>query len=171
MCACNAPTQTHRFDKKTPQRLVGAAALLVAAYTLFLILWPLRWSLLSTWAVIELVYYVLYWRPRYFELNEQPAKHEPANLEATAMRTFARFLRFCKELPAGNIDYEAYYSGWFRGAPFRDIKRGERLLLVAHACMEQQQACLPAAGRASWLLALVLGCAAAGRASHTPVHA
>lgn len=104
---------------------MGAAALLIAAYTLFRILWPLRWSLASTWAVVELIFFVLYWRPRYAELNEQPATHEPANLEATAMKTFQRFLRFCKELPAGNIDYEAYYSGWFRGAPFDQIKRGE----------------------------------------------
>jgi hypothetical protein len=41
------------------------------------------------------------------------------------MKTFQRFLRFCKDLPKG-IDYQAYYSGWFRGAPFRDIKRGEQ---------------------------------------------
>lgn len=114
-----------RFDKKTPQRLVGAATLLIAAAALFSILWPLRWSLLATWVVIELVFYVLCWRPRYAELNEQPDKHEPANLELTAMKTFKRFLRFCKELPAGNIDYQSYYSGWFRGAPFDEIKRGE----------------------------------------------
>ena len=111
-----------RFDKKTPQRLIGLAALLIAAYTLFIILWPLRWSLLATWAVIELIYYVLYWRPRYAELNEQPAKHEPKNLDA--LKTFQRFLRFCNDLPKG-IDYQAYYSGWFRGAHFSDIKRGE----------------------------------------------
>lgn len=112
-----------KFDKKTPQRLVGAAALLIAAATLFLILWPLRWSLVSTWVVIEVVFYVLYWRPRYAELTEQPEPHEPKNLDG--MKTFQRFLRFCKDLPKG-IDYQAYYSGWFRGAPFCDIKRGEQ---------------------------------------------
>lgn len=127
VCLCCA--EPRRFDNKTPQRLIGAASLLIAAYALFVILWPLRWSLLSTWAVVELVYYVLYWRPRYFELNEQPARHEPPNLETTAMKTFQRFLRFCKELPSGNIDYEAYYSGWFRGAPFDQIKRGACLVV------------------------------------------
>jgi hypothetical protein len=114
-----------KFDKKTPQRLVGAASLLIAAGILFSILWPLRWSLLSTWVVIEVIFYVLYWRPRYAELNEQPDKHEPKNLDA--MKTFQRFLRFCKDLPKG-IDYQAYYSGWFRGAAFSDIKRGEQHL-------------------------------------------
>lgn len=112
-----------KFDKKTPQRLVGAGALLIAGSILFVILWPLRWSLLSTWVVVEVIFYVLYWRPRYAELNEQPEKHEPKNLDG--MKTFQRFLRFCKDLPHG-IDYQAYYSGWFRGAPFRDIKRGEQ---------------------------------------------
>lgn len=112
-----------RFDKKSPQRLVGAAALLIAAYTLFRILWPLRWSLVSTWVVVEVIFYVLYWRPRYAELNEQPEVHEPKNLDG--MKTFQRFLRFCKDLPKG-IDYKAYYSGWFRGASFHDIKRGEQ---------------------------------------------
>jgi hypothetical protein len=53
-----------KFDSKTPQRLVGAAALLVAAFTLWQILWPLRYSLLATWLVIEVIFYVFYWRPR-----------------------------------------------------------------------------------------------------------
>lgn len=110
-------------DRKTPQRLVGAVALLIAAYILFLILWPLKWSLLSTWLVIEVIFYVLYWRPRYAELNEQPRRHEPKHLDA--QKTFKRFLKFCKDLPNG-IDHQAYYSGWFRGAQFHEIKRGEQ---------------------------------------------
>lgn len=121
-----------KFDKKTPQRLVGAAALLIAAYTLFLILWPLRWSLVSTWVVVEVIFYVLYWRPRYAELTEQPDKHEPKNLDG--LKTFQRFLKFCKDLPKG-IDYQAYYSGWFRGAPFHDIKRGEQQQQEGQHCV------------------------------------
>lgn len=110
-----------RFDHKTPQRLVGAVALLAAAYTLFAILWPLRYSLLATWGVIELIFYVLYWRPRYAELNEQPHPHMPADVDGS--KTFQRFLKFCNDLPKG-VDYRAYFSGWFKGADFGDIKRG-----------------------------------------------
>lgn len=67
-CAMAVPVKDNRlfrFDSKTPQRLVGAAALLIAAVTLWHILWPLRYSLLATWVVIEVIFYVLYWRPRY----------------------------------------------------------------------------------------------------------
>eukprot|EP00878_Enallax_costatus_P011622 GHUV01012131.1.p1 GENE.GHUV01012131.1~~GHUV01012131.1.p1 ORF type:complete len:755 (+),score=214.24 GHUV01012131.1:258-2522(+) len=115
-----ADNRLFRFDSKTPQRLVGAGALLIAAYTLFAILWPLRWSLLATWLVIEVIFYVFYWRPRYSELNQQPNKHEPKVVDGA--KTFQRFLKFCKDLPHG-VDYEGYFSGWFKGAKFRDIKR------------------------------------------------
>lgn len=117
----NVDNRLFRFDSKTPQRFLGLAALLGAGYTLFCILWPLRYSLLLTWGVIELIFYVLYYRPRYAELNEQPAKHEPRSLDG--LKTFHRFLRFCTELPNG-VDYRAYFSGWFKGADFEEIKRG-----------------------------------------------
>lgn len=64
-----------RFDSKTPQRLIGAGALLIAAYTLFAILWPLRWSLLATWVVIEVIFYVFYWRPRYINVAAHCCSH------------------------------------------------------------------------------------------------
>eukprot|EP00882_Tetradesmus_deserticola_P015913 GHRQ01016970.1.p1 GENE.GHRQ01016970.1~~GHRQ01016970.1.p1 ORF type:complete len:146 (+),score=29.24 GHRQ01016970.1:369-806(+) len=60
---------------------------------------------------------------RYNELNQQPAKHEPKVVDGR--KTFQRFLKFCNDLPHG-VDYEGYFSGWFKGAPFQDIKRGEQ---------------------------------------------
>ncbi|WIA08349.1 hypothetical protein OEZ85_007789 [Tetradesmus obliquus] len=120
MAVPSADNRIFKFDSKTPQRLVGAAALLVAAFTLWQILWPLRYSLLATWLVIEIIFYVFYWRPRYNELNQQPEKHEPKVVDGR--KTFQRFLKFCNDLPHG-VDYEGYFSGWFKGAPFKDIKR------------------------------------------------
>lgn len=60
---------------------------------------------------------------RYNELNQQPEKHEPKVVDGR--KTFQRFLKFCNDLPHG-VDYEGYFSGWFKGAPFKDIKRGEQ---------------------------------------------
>eukprot|EP00882_Tetradesmus_deserticola_P010990 GHRQ01011624.1.p1 GENE.GHRQ01011624.1~~GHRQ01011624.1.p1 ORF type:complete len:217 (+),score=58.97 GHRQ01011624.1:256-906(+) len=120
MAVPSTDNRIFKFDSKTPQRLVGAAALLVAAFILWQILWPLRYSLLATWLVIEVIFYVFYWRPRYNELNQQPAKHEPKVVDGR--KTFQRFLKFCNDLPHG-VDYEGYFSGWFKGAPFQDIKR------------------------------------------------
>lgn len=58
---------------------------------------------------------------RYSELNQQPEVHEPKVVDGK--KTFQRFLKFCNDLPHG-VDYEGYFSGWFKGAPFKDIKRG-----------------------------------------------
>jgi hypothetical protein len=44
-------------------------------------------------------------------------------------KTFQRFLKFCNDLPHG-VDYEGYFSGWFKGAPFKDIKRGKQQWLL-----------------------------------------
>ena len=205
----NADNRLFRFDSKTPQRCVGAAALLLVSSTLFAILWPLRYSLLAAWFVIELIFYIFYWRPRcdsgdssscmqehsarpsvvncmfvtivsaanttptpfpalymacsYNELNRQPPKHEPVAVDGE--RLFQRFLQFCKDMPQGvdykvrchhsafararrygcaagksscGLDYacawptqlppisttQGYFSLWFKGVPFADVKRG-----------------------------------------------
>lgn len=112
-------------DSRTPYRAVGLVALLATGYVLYSILWPLRWSLLYAWVVIECIYYVFYFKPRFAALEEQPEVHRPADCNAQrGMAVFRRFLQFCRDLPRG-VDYEQYYSGWFRGAPFEAIKRGE----------------------------------------------
>lgn len=106
------------------RRIVGAigAVSLISAFTiLFSILWPLKWNLLAFWAAIEAIFYIFYFRPRYAELSSQPRQHQPAAQQVWAV--FNRMLRYFKETK-GSIDYEMYYSGWFLGAKFEDIKRG-----------------------------------------------
>jgi hypothetical protein len=78
--------------------------------------------MVAFWLAVEAIFYVFYYRPRYAELSAQPGpKHRPATEDAWA--AFYRVLRYFKETH-GSIDYEMYYSGWFMGAKFEDIKRG-----------------------------------------------
>jgi hypothetical protein len=102
--------------------LVGAACVLVLLVVLFQILWPLRWNMVAFWITIEVIFYIFYWRPRYAELDAQPKNHRPAR--DTAMSAFNRMLQYFKDTKS-DINYEMYYSGWFMGAKFEDIKRGE----------------------------------------------
>jgi hypothetical protein len=115
------------LDSRTPQRMLGLATILGAGYLLFSILWPLRWSLVALWAIVEGIYYIFYFKPRYVELDKQPEVHRPAGLDAKhGMEHFNRFIRNVKEVPKG-VDYEAYYRGWFLNAPMELIKRGALL--------------------------------------------
>lgn len=106
---------------------LGAACVGVLLFVLFQILWPLRWSLVAFWVTIEVIFYIFYWRPRYAELDAQPCQHRPAS--DNAMAAFDRMLEYFKQTKR-DINYEMYYSGWFMGAKFEDIKRGALYLLV-----------------------------------------
>lgn len=101
---------------------LGVAALLLAL--LAKIVYPLRWSLLALWVTVEVIFYIYYWRPRYAELDAQPKFHRPAS--EGAMAAFDRMMQYFQQTKS-KIDYEMYYSGWFMGAKFEDIKRGARL--------------------------------------------
>lgn len=111
--------------------LVGLACLVLALWCLFQILYPLRWSLVAFWVTIEVIFFIFYWRPRYAELDAQPKKHRPAS--ENAMSAFNRMLKYFKETKS-DINYEMYYSGWFMGAKFEDIKRGGRSQGCSRGC-------------------------------------
>jgi hypothetical protein len=116
------------------------------AYTLYIIIWPLRWRLLLVWPVVEAVFFVCVFLPRYDRLNKQPQPHEPAGHDA--MRCWRRFLRYASEVPGG-MDSGAYVSGWFRGADPAQVKRGAAaqrrsaqaspLMSILASCLQQQQ--------------------------------
>lgn len=115
------PDKLIKLDRRTPVRLVGLASILGVAFVLFQILWPLRWNLVALWVAIEALFFTFYWRPRYAELNKQPVPHRPSKHDA--MKAFRRCLQYFRETPG--IDKQMYYSGWFLGAKFEDVKRGE----------------------------------------------
>jgi hypothetical protein len=100
---------------------LGATSLVLIAYTLYIIIWPLRWRLLLVWPVVEALFFVCVFLPRYDRLNKQPQPHEPAGHDA--MRCWRRFMRYVHEVPGG-MDTGAYLSGWYRGADPSQIKRG-----------------------------------------------
>lgn len=127
-----------RFDKKSPVRFLGLAAVGAVAAALFAILWPLRWSLVALWVALEVCFFVFYFRPRYGELNAQPRPHHrPERLDA--MAAFERTLRYFRANP--RIDYKHEYAGkWFLGAPFEQIKKGSRDGVVCSACGRRRPA-------------------------------
>lgn len=106
---------------KRAMGFLGGACVLVLLFVLFEILWPLRWNLVAFWVTIEVIFYIFYWRPRYAELDAQPKHHRPAT--DSAMPAFHRMLKYFSQTKS-DINYEMYYSGWFMGAKFEDIKRG-----------------------------------------------
>jgi hypothetical protein len=101
--------------------VLGALSLVLIAYTLYIIIWPLRWRLLLVWPVVEALFFVCVFLPRYDRLNKQPQPHEPAGHDA--MRCWRRFLLYASEVPGG-MDSAAYITGWFRGAEPAQVKRG-----------------------------------------------
>lgn len=109
-----------QLDCKSPVRFVGLASLIAVGAVFFSILWPLRWSLAALWLAIEALFFTFVWRPRWAMLDRQPRPHYP--LSHDAMATFRRVLRYFSE--TSGIDTDMYYSGWFLGAKFEDIKRG-----------------------------------------------
>lgn len=100
---------------------LGAALLTAVGYALLLILWPLKWRLLAFWLIVEAIFYIHGWLPRYERFNKAPAVHEPTNYDA--MKAWQRFVRYCKEVPGG-IDYKAYLQGWYRGMGLKELRRG-----------------------------------------------
>ncbi|WIA21765.1 hypothetical protein OEZ85_000927 [Tetradesmus obliquus] len=109
--------------------VLGATSLVLIAYTLYIIIWPLRWRLLLVWPVVEALFFVCVFLPRYDRLNKQPQPHEPADHDA--MRCWRRFLRYAREVPGG-MDTGAYISGWYRGADPSQVKRGNLEEFVAY---------------------------------------
>eukprot|EP00879_Flechtneria_rotunda_P031842 GHRR01034859.1.p1 GENE.GHRR01034859.1~~GHRR01034859.1.p1 ORF type:complete len:148 (+),score=10.51 GHRR01034859.1:101-544(+) len=128
--AADTSDKLFKFDRKSPTRFVGLVSILIVAFVLFQILWPLRWNLIALWAALECFFYVFYWRPRFQELNAQPKVHKPAAHDA--QKHFKKCINYFKQ--AEGIDYEMYYSGWFLRAKFEDVKRGE--CLINHCAAE-----------------------------------
>lgn len=99
------------------KRMLGLAMLLVlgvaayAALRVGLFLWPFRYAILGTLAVAEGCFFVLWYRRRYAQLNEQPRVHAPEHVDS--MRLFNRFVSLVYSLPEG-VDIEMYVSTWFR---------------------------------------------------------
>jgi hypothetical protein len=128
--------------------VLGALSLVLIAYTLYIIIWPLRWRLLLVWPVVEAVFFVCVFLPRYDWLNKQPQPHEPAGHDA--MRSWRRFLRYVHEVPGG-MDSGAYITGWFRGAHPSQVKRGAAwqcssepaspVMVLLAFCLQLQQQC------------------------------
>jgi hypothetical protein len=122
--------------------VLGATSLLLIVYSLYLIIWPLRWRLLLVWPVVEALFFVCVFLPRYDRLNKQPQPHEPAGHDA--MRCWRRFLRYVHEVPGG-MNSSAYISGWYRGADPAQVKRGAPAAAVSAmqlcmACWREQLA-------------------------------
>ncbi|WIA42213.1 hypothetical protein OEZ86_009473 [Tetradesmus obliquus] len=115
--------------RTTTRGVLGATSLVLIAYTLYIIIWPLRWRLLLVWPVVEALFFVCVFLPRYDRLNKQPQPHEPADHDA--MRCWRRFLRYAREVPGG-MDTGAYISGWYRGADPSQVKRGNLEEFVAY---------------------------------------
>lgn len=108
-----------QLDRKSPVRFVGLASLLAVGAVFFSILWPLRWSLAALWLAIEALFFTFIWRPRWAALDSRSRRYPTSH---DAMGSFRRVLRYFRETPG--IDTDMYYSGWFLGAKFEDIKRG-----------------------------------------------
>ncbi|KAF6257737.1 Alpha/Beta hydrolase protein [Scenedesmus sp. NREL 46B-D3] len=81
--------------KTVTRGLLGAASLALIGYTLYVIIWPLRWRLLLVWFVVEALFAVCVYLPRYDKFNKQPQQHEPPGHDA--MRCWRRFLRYATQ--------------------------------------------------------------------------
>lgn len=60
--------------------------------------------------------------PRFRVVDRQPVPHAPPGGVAEGTKAFQRCLQFIKSHKG--FDYRAYLSGWFKDAPFEDVKRG-----------------------------------------------
>jgi hypothetical protein len=79
--------------------------------------------------ISEASFYILWYQKRFREWNAQPEVHAPSRHEA--LQLFNRFL----ELQSGQPEQRginAYFSIWFRGAPFHSILRGNVEELMAY---------------------------------------
>lgn len=89
----------------------------------FQLIWPHRLIILATLAFVEAAFYLLWFLPKYKELNLDPEARRKVPQQKDSARAFQRFLKLSKSLPHG-VDVDQYLSIWFRNTPFSDIKRG-----------------------------------------------
>jgi hypothetical protein len=86
-------------------------------------LWPFRFLILTSIVLLEASFYLLWFLPKYHELNQTPAARRRVPPGKTSALAFQRFLDISQSLPSG-VDVDQYLSIWFRNAPFSTIKRG-----------------------------------------------